>query len=73
MEAILSLPGWESRNSDAWGHCTPPSKMLIFTVLADCAAWPTVTAGLPDRSYQPDDIAKIMGGNWLRVVQEVLG
>jgi len=47
--------------------------MLIFTVLADCAAWPTVTAGLPDRSYQPDDIAKIMGGNWLRVVQEVLG
>jgi len=31
------------------------------------------TAGLLRRSYGPDDILKILGGNWLRVIGEVVG
>jgi membrane dipeptidase len=31
------------------------------------------TAGLLRRGYKPDDIRKILGGNWLRVIADVVG
>jgi membrane dipeptidase len=31
------------------------------------------TAGLLRRGYKPDDIMKILGGNWIRVIGEVVG
>jgi membrane dipeptidase len=31
------------------------------------------TAGLLRRGYKADDITKILGGNWLRVIGEVVG
>ncbi len=42
-------------------------------VLPDCSRMPELTAGLLARGHSPEDIRGIMGGNWLRVVGEVVG
>lgn len=42
-------------------------------VMNDCAGMGAVTSGLEARGYAPADIAKIMGGNWLRVIEEIVG
>jgi membrane dipeptidase len=31
------------------------------------------TAGLLRRGYKPDDVLKILGGNWMRVISDVVG
>ena len=33
--------------------------------------WPNVTRGLVARGYNDEDIAKVLGGNWLRLFKEV--
>jgi membrane dipeptidase len=38
--------------------------------LNDAAEFPNVTAGLVKRGYSDEDISKILGGNWLRVMKE---
>ena len=35
--------------------------------------WGSVTAGLIKRGYKDDEIVKIIGGNWLRVIADVVG
>jgi len=35
--------------------------------------WPNITRGLVSRGYSAEDIKKIIGGNSLRVIQEVVG
>ncbi len=35
--------------------------------------WLSVTAGLIKRGYKDDEISKIVGGNWLRVISDVVG
>lgn len=40
--------------------------------LEDCAKIPAVTGGLIDRGYSDDAIKKILGGNFLRVIGQVL-
>jgi len=35
--------------------------------------WPNITRGLVSRGYSDDEIKKIIGGNALRVIQEVVG
>ncbi|MBX7482941.1 dipeptidase [Qipengyuania qiaonensis] len=39
----------------------------------DANKWRYATAGLIKRGYKDDDIIKIIGGNWLRVISEVVG
>jgi len=41
--------------------------------LEDVSKMPAVTAGLLKRGYSEQDIKKIMGGNFLRVMREVIG
>jgi membrane dipeptidase len=41
--------------------------------LNDQNKWKYATAGLLKRGYKDDDIAKVLGGNWLRVIGEVVG
>ena len=35
------------------------------------AEFPKVTEGLLSRGYSPEDVKKIMGGNWLRLYEKV--
>lgn len=48
-----------------WG--VPP------TGLEDVSCTPHITAGLLDRGYKAEDVKKILGGNWLRVIRQVVG
>ena len=41
--------------------------------LEDVSCTPNVTAGLLARGYGDEDVLKILGGNWLRVLREVTG
>lgn len=34
---------------------------------------PNLTARLLDRGYKPEDVQKILGGNWIRVFRAVWG
>ncbi len=43
------------------------------TVMRDCSHLGELTQALLDRNYGEDDIRKIMGGNWLRVIRDVVG
>lgn len=39
----------------------------------DAQKWRYATAGLIKRGYKDDEIVKIIGGNWFRVISEVIG
>ena len=43
------------------------------TVLADCTELPRLTESLLGRGYDPSDVRAVLGGNWMRVIREVLG
>jgi membrane dipeptidase len=38
-----------------------------------CEELPSLTAALLERGHSPETIAKVMGGNWLRVIGEIVG
>ncbi len=42
-------------------------------VMEDCTGLPGITEAMLRRGYRDEDAAKIMGGNWLRVIREVVG
>ena len=56
--------------SDFDGFGTPPGKPQVFK---DVSELPLLTQELMNRGYSEEDIQKILGGNWLRVYEEVLG
>jgi len=41
--------------------------------LEDVSHVPSVTAGLLQRGYRAEEVRKILGGNWLRVIEQVMG
>ncbi|RME48447.1 MAG: membrane dipeptidase, partial [Chloroflexi bacterium] len=41
--------------------------------LEDVSRMPAITRGLLERGYGDEDVAGILGGNWLRVFREVAG
>ncbi len=41
--------------------------------LEDVSQMPAITRGLLERGYAGEDVARILGGNWLRVFREVAG
>lgn len=41
--------------------------------LEDVSCTPNITVGLLARGYGVEDVTKILGGNWLRVIREVVG
>ena len=42
-----------------------------LTGLEDVSKMPALTAGLAERGYSDEEIAKIMGGNYLRIIEQV--
>jgi len=45
----------------------------LGVVLPDCSRMPELTAGLLERGHTPDTVGMIMGGNWLRIIREIVG
>ena len=41
--------------------------------LEDVSCTPNITARLLERGYRSEDVHKILGGNWLRVIKQVMG
>jgi membrane dipeptidase len=41
--------------------------------LEDVSCMPNITAGLLARGYSAEDVSKVLGGNWLRVIRKVVG
>jgi membrane dipeptidase len=69
---------FESFTKLSWETTTKrwyPSGFLWETMAAEgfssISEWPNVTRGLVARGYKDEDIAKILGGNWLRLFKEV--
>lgn len=54
--------------SDFDGFFDPPPEGL-----EDVSHLPALSAGLRQRNYTPEEIEKILGGNWLRVFRTVVG
>jgi len=54
--------------SDFDGFGDPPPVGL-----EDVSCVPNVTAGLLERGYGAEDVRKMLGGNWLRVIRQVVG
>lgn len=42
-------------------------------VMPDCSYMGLITAELENRGYKAEDISKIMGENWLRVIENIVG
>ena len=41
--------------------------------MENSSGYPNLTRGLVARGYSDEDVAKIMGGNWLRLIEETIG
>jgi membrane dipeptidase len=69
---------FESFSKLSWERTTKrwyPTGFIWETMAAEgfskVSEWPNLTRGLVARGYADDDIAKVLGGNWLRVFQGV--
>jgi len=54
--------------SDLDGYDGPP-----LAGIPDASALPAITAGLVARGYSEEAIQKVLGGNWLRVFEQIAG
>ncbi len=70
LEHMISLVGPEhvglGSDFDGWTE-------KYGVAMADCSHLPEVTAALLERGHPREDLAAIMGGNWLRVIEAVVG
>jgi membrane dipeptidase len=69
---------FESFSKLSWERTTKrwyPTGFIWETMAAEgfskVSEWPNLTRGLVARGYADDDIAKVLGGNWLRVFRDV--
>jgi membrane dipeptidase len=70
VDRLVSVAGAEHVGIGSDFDGFPPS---LGVVLPDCSRTPELTAGLLERGHSPDAVGKIMGGNWLRVIREIVG
>lgn len=70
VDHIVQVAGIEhvGLGSDFDGFFGPPPVGL-----EDVSHVPGITARLLERGYRPEDVTSILGGNWLRVIRQVVG
>ena len=78
LETILTAPEWTREQAAAALGSVDPAKLLDPSAdghlgLENNSGYPNITRGLVAKGYSDDDIAKIMGGNYLRLFEEVVG
>ncbi len=54
-------------------HRAGESRKTVIESFKDWSDWPNITAGLLSRGYSKDDVNKILGGNFLRVFERIVG
>ncbi|MFK7888516.1 MAG: dipeptidase [Gammaproteobacteria bacterium] len=74
VEQILSMPDWGDAERKAVGVSVDVWPWSDgHEGMENSSGFPNLTRGLVARGYSDDDIAKIMGGNWLRLIEETIG
>ncbi|WNC73625.1 membrane dipeptidase [Thalassotalea psychrophila] len=73
FEAILSAPSWDPAVVAQIGSFEVWPWSDGHVGYENTSAYPNLTRGLIARGYSDEDIAKVMGGNFLRVFKEVVG
>lgn len=74
LEKILDGPDWgeaERKAVNVSGTVWPWSDG--HAGMENNSGYPNLTRGLVAKGYSDDDIAKIMGANWLRLIEETIG
>ena len=57
-------------NPEIWGLPNPEGKYLFPIGIEGVSDFKNITRGLVARKYSDGDIRKILGGNWLRVLNK---
>jgi membrane dipeptidase len=63
----------EAIRSGAWGAAYPPPPHHYPSEIETPRTLPNLTQGLINRGYSESDVQKVLGGNWMRVMQAVWG
>lgn len=74
VEEVLTAPEWNDKLREAVGvnvQVWPWSDG--HKGMENNSGYPNLTRGLVARGYNDEDIAKIMGGNFLRIIEDVIG
>jgi membrane dipeptidase len=77
VDHIVSVAGIDhvgfGADFNAWhSHHTPPLEPWVQG-LEDATQWPNLERGLHDRGHSVEDVQKLMGENFMRVLSNVLG
>jgi membrane dipeptidase len=73
IEQILSAPEWDEEVVAGIGAFEVWPWSDGHVGWENNSAYPNMTRGLIKRGYSDEDIAKIMGGNFLRVIKDTIG
>lgn len=68
-----SVVTWRTRRPDIFGPLSSFGRQPYPMGVERVAKLPNLTAGLLARGYAEADVAAIMGGNWLRVIERFCG
>jgi membrane dipeptidase len=68
-----SVVTWRTRRPDIFGPLSAFGRQPYPAGIETVRALPNLTQGLLDRGYTRDDVAALLGGNWLRVIRTFCG
>ena len=73
FEQILSAPDWDPKTVASIGEFEVWPWSDGHVGYENNSGYPNLTRGLVSRGYSDEDIAKIMGGNWMRLIKDTIG
>ncbi len=74
LEQVLDGPDWSEAEREMVGVSVSVWPWSDgHEGMENASGYPNLTRGLVARGYSDEDIAKIMGSNWLRLIEETIG
>ena len=73
FEQILSAPDWDEKTVASIGEFEVWPWSDGHVGFENNSGYPNLTRGMIKRGYKDADIAKIMGGNWMRLIKDTIG
>lgn len=73
FEQILTAPSWDRETAASIGEFEVWPWSDGHVGWENNAGYPNMTRGLVQRGYSDEDIAKVMGGNWMRLIKDTIG